>query len=79
MSPLEARMAVGQPDIVERLHVIKAKCGPTLKCALADEVDISDAAHEIENLRAVLRAVRASTDPEWAARLISYALRETQQ
>jgi hypothetical protein len=31
---------------------------------------------EIENLRATLRAVRGSTDPAWAARLISYALRE---
>jgi hypothetical protein len=37
---------------------------------------VADMEGEIENLRAALRAVRGSTDPAWAARLISYALRE---
>jgi hypothetical protein len=71
MSPLAARRLVGQPDIVERLHKYNQVGGyglPELR---------RDAADEIENLRAVLRAVRASTDPRWQAQIISDALRET--
>jgi hypothetical protein len=36
-----------------------------------------DALAEIERLRTALRAVRACTDPAWAAQIISDALRET--
>ena len=49
-----------------------------LRADIARHIEIICAEmEENENLRAALRAVRGSTDPEWAARLITYALRET--
>jgi hypothetical protein len=75
MSPIEARRAVGQPDIVFALensiqwHAEQGR-------PHSESVD-RDALAEIERLRTALRAVRACTDPAWAAQIISDALRET--
>jgi hypothetical protein len=79
MTPLAARRLVGQPDIVDAEHWLVCVAegdreGLTINARSA--LRAAELRSEIENLRAVLRAVRASTDPEWAARLITYALRE---
>jgi hypothetical protein len=100
MSPIEARRAVGQPDILERLRepltmsmfatssALHAEQYSQRQDALAEierlrtmvatvNHDFSMARIENERLRTALRAVRACTDPQWQAQLISDALRET--
>jgi hypothetical protein len=75
MSPLQARRLVGQPDIVERLRA--QSWSPDTKANRDQAALERDAVAEIERLRTALRAVRACTDPAWAAQIISDALRET--
>ena len=93
MSPQDARRLVGQPDIVEDIRTVQEWCFTQSTGAAADRVvaeidrlramvatinhDFSMARVQIEDLRAALRAVRGSTDPEFSAWLISHALRET--
>jgi hypothetical protein len=69
MSPQQAHRLVGHTDFTERLRDQAIDC-----VTAANEIDLLRS--ENEDLRAVLRAVRASTDPEFSARLISHALRE---
>jgi hypothetical protein len=70
MSPQEAKRLVGH-DIVDELrgHLIPAECD-------SRDDAMARAADEIDRLRTALRAVRACTDPQWQAQLISDALRE---
>jgi hypothetical protein len=61
---------MSRDDIVDRLHRLDAD-----HCGVID--GLGEAAREITRLRCALRAVRACTDPAWAAQIISDALRET--
>ena len=71
MTPLQARRLVGHPDIVaDLLREVNAGY------EFANPALMEDAADEIERLRTALRAVRACTDPAWAAQIITDALRE---
>jgi hypothetical protein len=81
MSPQDAHRLVGN-DIVDRLidDVVYREHAHTYQRKSAQkDVEESRAAllAELERLRTALRAVRACTDPQWAAQLISDALRET--
>jgi hypothetical protein len=84
MSPAEAKRLVGhspaQPEarVSERLDDIIRWVDGNRACIWVerDVADLRDALAEIERLRTALRAVRVTTCPKWAARLISEALRE---
>jgi hypothetical protein len=76
MSPQQAHLLVGHsPDIVEELrdwaHDERCK---RLVPGLPEDLETASA--EIDRLRCALRAVRACTDPAWAAQIIRDALRE---
>jgi hypothetical protein len=65
---------VGQTDIVERLSADdwwRGEYG-------SKEMLCLEAVDEINRLRTALRAVRACTDPAWAAQIVKEALREEQ-
>jgi hypothetical protein len=78
MSPQEAALAVGH-SVTDRLDDIIQWVDGNRACIWVekDVSDLREARAEIERLRTVLRAVRACTDPQWQAQLISDALRET--
>jgi hypothetical protein len=62
---------MSRDDIVDRLHRLDAD-----HCGVID--GLGEAAREITRLRCALRAVRACTDPAWAAQIVKDALREEQ-
>ena len=79
MSPIEARRAVGQPDIVEwgrRWQKAWTSHNPKNENENCIGDSFGQLTDEIERLRTALRAVRASTDPRWQAQIISDALRD---
>jgi hypothetical protein len=82
MSPLEARRAVGQPDLVERLNGELAMSAFASASSMYLEMDAQrrDAAAEIDRLRAIISRVRhltAYTDAEWAMGEIRELMEET--
>jgi hypothetical protein len=81
MSPQDAHRLVGHsPDIVERVRTTTEEmanfCSAPMGLWNRHSNACLDCASEVERLRTALRAVRACTDPAWAAQIIKDALRE---
>jgi hypothetical protein len=72
MTSAQLHPLVGQTDIVERIK------GRLNDAPMPTEWLLDECAAEIERLRTALRAVRACTDPAWAAQIVKDALREEQ-